>query len=57
MERDPLDAGWVPGDHAGTHALDRVVDEIRRIQAEHGDDAFAMLSGVSLTNEKSYLDR
>ena len=29
--------------------------EIRRIQAEHGDDAFAMLSGVSLTNEKSYL--
>ncbi len=36
-------------------ALDRVVDEIRRIQAEHGDDAFAMLSGVSLTNEKSYL--
>ena len=37
------------------HALDRVVREIRRIQAEHGPDAFAMLSGVSLTNEKSYL--
>ncbi len=37
------------------HALDRTVREIRRIQAEHGDDAFAMLSGVSLTNEKSYL--
>ena len=37
------------------HALERVVGEIRRIQAEHGDDAFAMLSGVSLTNEKSYL--
>jgi assimilatory nitrate reductase catalytic subunit len=36
-------------------ALDRVVAEIRRIQAAHGDDAFAMLSGVSLTNEKSYL--
>ena len=36
-------------------ALDRVVGEIRRIQAEHGNDAFAMLSGVSLTNEKSYL--
>jgi assimilatory nitrate reductase catalytic subunit len=36
-------------------ALDRVVSEIRRIQAAHGDDAFAMLSGVSLTNEKSYL--
>jgi len=36
-------------------ALDRVVAEIQRIQAEHGPDAFAMLSGVSLTNEKSYL--
>ena len=36
-------------------ALDRVVSEIQRIQAEHGDDAFAMLSGVSMTNEKSYL--
>jgi assimilatory nitrate reductase catalytic subunit len=37
------------------HALDRVVAEIKRIQAEHGPDAFALLSGVSLTNEKSYL--
>jgi assimilatory nitrate reductase catalytic subunit len=36
-------------------ALDRVVGEIRRIQATYGNDAFAMLSGVSLTNEKSYL--
>jgi assimilatory nitrate reductase catalytic subunit len=36
-------------------ALDRVVAEIRRIQAAHGADSFAMLSGVSLTNEKSYL--
>ena len=36
-------------------ALDRVVSEIRRIQDEHGADSFAMLSGVSLTNEKSYL--
>jgi len=36
-------------------ALDQVVTEIRRIQAAYGDDAFAMLSGVSLTNEKSYL--
>lgn len=36
-------------------ALDRTVSEIRRIQAEHGPDAVAMLSGVSLTNEKSYL--
>jgi assimilatory nitrate reductase catalytic subunit len=36
-------------------ALDRVVAEVKRIQAAYGDDAFAMLSGVSLTNEKSYL--
>lgn len=37
------------------HALDRTARAIRRIQEEHGKDAFAMLSGVSLTNEKSYL--
>jgi len=36
-------------------ALDRTVAEIKRIQAAHGPHAFAMLSGVSLTNEKSYL--
>jgi assimilatory nitrate reductase catalytic subunit len=36
-------------------ALSRVASEIRRIQRAHGDDAFAMLSGVSLSNEKSYL--
>jgi assimilatory nitrate reductase catalytic subunit len=36
-------------------ALDRTVSEIRRIQERYGRDAFAMLSGVSLTNEKSYL--
>ncbi len=36
-------------------ALDRTVAEIQRIQKQYGHDAFAMLSGVSLTNEKSYL--
>lgn len=36
-------------------ALDATVSEIKRIQAQYGRDAFAMLSGVSLTNEKSYL--
>jgi assimilatory nitrate reductase catalytic subunit len=40
--------GWNP-------AMERVVSEIRRIQSAYGPDAFAMLSGVSLTNEKSYL--
>jgi assimilatory nitrate reductase catalytic subunit len=36
-------------------ALDKTVSEIQRIQSKYGKDAFAMLSGVSLTNEKSYL--
>jgi assimilatory nitrate reductase catalytic subunit len=36
-------------------ALDRVAGEIRRIQREHGPDAFAVLTGASLTNEKAYL--
>jgi len=54
MERDPSAPGGFR-EITWDAALDRVVGEIRRIQAEHGDDAFAMLSGVSLTNEKSYL--
>ena len=29
--------------------------EIRRIQAEHGRDAFGLLGGASLTTEKTYL--
>ena len=54
LERDPSSPdGFRPV--SWDHALGRVVDEIQRIQAEHGPDAFAMLSGVSLTNEKSYL--
>jgi assimilatory nitrate reductase catalytic subunit len=36
-------------------ALDRTVREVRRIQATHGNDAFAMLTGASLTNERAYL--
>lgn len=36
-------------------ALDLVVSRAREIQAARGKDAFAMMSGVSLTNEKSYL--
>ena len=54
MERDPA----APGGYrpiTWDQALDKVVAAIRRIQAEHGNDAFAMLSGVSLSNEKSYL--
>jgi assimilatory nitrate reductase catalytic subunit len=36
-------------------ALDRTASEIRRIQTAYGQDAFAILSGASLTNEKAYL--
>lgn len=36
-------------------AVARVASEIARIQAEHGNDAFAVLSGASLTTEKTYL--
>ncbi len=36
-------------------AIRRVADEIERIQTQYGRDAFALLSGASLTTEKSYL--
>jgi assimilatory nitrate reductase catalytic subunit len=36
-------------------AISRVANEIGRIQSEHGRDAFAILSGASLTTEKTYL--
>jgi len=54
MERDPSAPGGFR-EVSWDYALDRVASEIRRIQETYGDDAFAMLSGVSLTNEKSYL--
>ena len=36
-------------------AIARVASEIDRIQTEHGRDAFSILSGASLTTEKTYL--
>ena len=36
-------------------AIHRVAVEIERIQSEHGPHAFALLSGASLTTEKTYL--
>jgi assimilatory nitrate reductase catalytic subunit len=36
-------------------AITRVAAEIERIQKQHGNDAFAVLSGASLTTEKTYL--
>ncbi|MGH8916200.1 MAG: molybdopterin oxidoreductase family protein [Acidimicrobiia bacterium] len=54
MERDPGSPdGFRPV--AWDHALDRTASEIRRIQGQYGPDSFAVLSGVSITNEKSYL--
>lgn len=35
--------------------IDRVASEIQRIQSTFGKDAFAVLTGASLTNEKAYL--
>ena len=36
-------------------AMERTVSEIKRIQKTYGNDAFAVLTGASLTNEKAYL--
>ena len=37
------------------HAIRRVAEEIERIQTQHGANAFALLTGASLTTEKTYL--
>lgn len=36
-------------------AIAKTAEAISRIQSEHGNDAFAMISGASLTTEKTYL--
>src|SRR5262245_34930031 len=46
-------AGFVPV--SWEEALDKVAGEIKRIQQTYGNDAFALLGGASLTNEKAYL--
>jgi assimilatory nitrate reductase catalytic subunit len=54
LKRDPSHpSGFSPMSYA--EAIDRVATEIKRIQAVHGRDAFALLSGASLTTEKAYL--
>ena len=35
--------------------IDKVAAEIKRIQSKYGNDAFAVLTGASLTTEKAYL--
>jgi assimilatory nitrate reductase catalytic subunit len=54
LARDPAAAGGFRP-LAYEQAIHRVADEISRIQAAHGTDAFAVLSGASLTTEKTYL--
>jgi assimilatory nitrate reductase catalytic subunit len=54
MRRDPASPdGFRP--ISWDAALDRTANEIRRIQSQYGPDSFAVLSGVSISNEKSYL--
>jgi assimilatory nitrate reductase catalytic subunit len=54
LERDEsAEGGFRPLPY--DQAVNRVASEIQRIQSEHGDDAFAVLSGASLTIEKAYL--
>jgi assimilatory nitrate reductase catalytic subunit len=45
--------GFVPT--TWDNAYDKTIAEMNRIQEKYGNDAFAVLSGVSLSNEKSYL--
>ncbi|HEY7820391.1 MAG TPA: molybdopterin oxidoreductase family protein [Vicinamibacteria bacterium] len=53
LERDDSPAGFRSLSYEG--AIARVASEIDRIQTQHGRDAFALLSGASLTTEKTYL--
>lgn len=39
---------------AYARAIEKVAGEVARIQSEHGRDAFAVLTGASLTNEAAY---
>jgi assimilatory nitrate reductase catalytic subunit len=54
LERVPdAPGGFRPLDY--DDAIRRVAQAIDRIQRDHGADAFAVLSGASLTTEKAYL--
>jgi assimilatory nitrate reductase catalytic subunit len=54
FERDPASPG---GFRAMSYhaAIERVAQEIQRVQSAYGPDAFGVLTGASLTNEKAYL--
>src|SRR5690349_5213712 len=53
-ERDPKAVGGFRAMDYNS-AIARVAAEIKRIQETYGADAFALLSGASLTTEKTYL--
>ena len=54
LQRDPQSPGGFRGLEYDT-AIARTAEAISKIQAEHGDAAFGILSGASLTSEKAYL--
>jgi assimilatory nitrate reductase catalytic subunit len=54
LERDPASAGGFRA-MAYEKAIERVAGEIKRLQSQYGNDAFAILTGASLTTEKAYL--
>jgi assimilatory nitrate reductase catalytic subunit len=54
LQRDPAAAGGFRA-LPYAQAIERVAAEISRIQAAYGNNAFAILSGASLTVEKAYL--
>ncbi|MFA5506298.1 MAG: molybdopterin oxidoreductase family protein [Vulcanimicrobiota bacterium] len=54
LERDPGSPGGFR-ECSYESALDRVVKTISRLQAEHGNQAVGMLSGASMTTERTYL--
>jgi len=54
QQRDPASVGGFRP-VAYEQAVRQTADAIRRIQSEHGNAAFAVLSGASLTTEKTYL--
>src|SRR5690606_11631597 len=54
LRRDPSAAGGFTA-MSYEQAIQHTADAIRRIQSEHGNDAMAMLSGASLTTEKTFL--
>src|SRR5687768_9352078 len=53
-QRDPSAVGGFRA-LAYEQAIERVASEIQRIQSAYGKDAFAVLTGASLTTEKAYL--